>query len=114
MILMITTAAAGSNLYTLIGFTVGIHICGGFIFNVIYGYCLSRFSKNAGVASGLTGGAMYMVSAVVSYSFANLFSVKTQLLLGLANISLILLVGVLFLGFKRYSAPKPALQNPGI
>ena len=100
--LMISTTQLGSNLYTLIGFTIGIHICGGFIFNIIYGYCLSRFSKNAGVASGLTGGAMYMVSSVFSYGFANLFTVKSQLLLGVANIALILMIIFLFMVFNRY------------
>ena len=77
-------------------------MCGGFIFNIIYGYCLSRFSKNAGVASGLTGGAMYMVSSVFSYGFANLYAVKSQTLLGIANISLILVMGILFIAFNRY------------
>lgn len=100
--LMIFTVPIGSNIYTLIGFTIGIHICGGFIFNIIYGYCLSRFSKNAGVASGLTGGAMYMVSSVFSYGFANLYAVKSQVLLGVANLSLILLIIVLFMFFNRY------------
>ena len=102
VVIMISTTQLGSNLYTLIGFTIGIHICGGFIFNIIYGYCLSRFSKNAGVASGLTGGAMYMVSSVFSYGFANLFTVKSQLLLGVANIALILMIIFLFMVFNRY------------
>jgi len=100
--LMIFTVPFGSNIYTLVGFTIGIHMCGGFIFNIIYGYCLSRFSKNAGVASGLTGGAMYMVSSVFSYGFANLYAVKSQTLLGIANISLILVMGILFIAFNRY------------
>ncbi|WP_316812277.1 MFS transporter [Pedobacter heparinus] len=100
--LMIFTVPFGSNIYTLIGFTICIHMCGGFIFNIIYGYCLSRFSKNAGVASGLTGGAMYMVSSVFSYGFANLYAVKSQTLLGIANISLILVICMLFIAFNRY------------
>ena len=100
--LMIATAPSFSNSITLVGFTMGIHICGGFIFNNIYGYCLSRFAKNAGVASGLTGGAMYMVSSVFSYGFANLFSVKSQLSLGVANLCLILLMCALFVIFNRY------------
>ena len=100
--LMIFTVPFGSNIYTLVGFTIGIHMCGGFIFNIIYGYCLSRFSKNAGVASGLTGGAMYMVSSVFSYGFANLYAVKSQILLGIANISLILVISILFIAFNRY------------
>lgn len=102
VLLMISTAPMVSNIYTLVGFTMGINICGGFIFNTIYGYCLSLFSKNAGVASGLTGGATYMVSSVFSYGFVNLYAVKSQLLLGAANISLIIFISVLFIIFNRY------------
>ena len=86
----------------MIGFTMGLNLCGGFIFNIIYGYCLSRFSKNAGIASGLTGGATYMVSSVFSYGFVNLYAVKSQLLLGLANLSLILIISLIFIAFNRY------------
>jgi DHA1 family bicyclomycin/chloramphenicol resistance-like MFS transporter len=104
VLLMIFTASFTSNIYTLVGFTMAINICGGFIFNIIYGYCLSRFSKNAGVASGLTGGGTYMVSSVFSYSFVNLYAVKSQLLLGFANISLILIISFIFILFNRYRA----------
>ena len=102
VLLMISTASVTSNIYTLIGFTMGINLCGGFIFNNIYGYCLSRFSKNAGVASGLTGGGTYMLSSLFSYGFVNLYAVKSQLLLGFANISLIFIVVIVFIIFNRY------------
>lgn len=102
VLLMIFTAQFESNIYTVIGFTMGLNVCGGFIFNVIYGYCLSRFSKNAGIASGLTGGATYMVSSVFSYGFVNLYAVKSQLLLGAANISLLFIMGFIFIVFNKY------------
>ena len=108
VLIMIFSVPIGSNIYTLVGFTMGIHICGGFIFNIIYGYCLGRFSKNAGVASGLTGGAMYMVSSVFSYGFANLYAVKNQELLGIANLTLLLVIGVLFIYFNKYKLSDPA------
>jgi len=102
VLLMISTASITSNLYTLVGFMIGIHIAGGFIFNIIYGYCLTRFTKNAGVASGLTGGVMYMISSVFSYGFANLFEVKSQFLLGVADLSLLAIVSILFVIFIKY------------
>lgn len=102
VLLMISTASTRSNLYTLVGFIIGIHIAGGFIFNIIYGYCLTRFTKNAGVASGLTGGVMYMISSVFSYGFANLFEVKSQFLLGIADLSLLTIVSILFVIFIKY------------
>lgn len=109
VVLMIFTAPLGASIYTLIAFTIGIHICGGFIFNIIYGYCLSRFSKNAGVASGLTGGAMYMVSSVFSYGLVNLYAVKSQALLGMANISLVFVIIILFILFNN--ARKATAKN---
>lgn len=101
IILMIFTASLLSNIYTLIGFTICIHICGGFIFNIIYGYCLSRFTKNAGVASGVTGGSMYMISSMSSYFFANLYAIKSQTLLGIANATLIFMILILFYFFNK-------------
>jgi len=102
VVLMILTATWRSSLYTLIGFIIGIHIAGGFIFNILYAYCLSRFSKNAGVASGLTGGVMYMISSIFSYGFANFFQVKSQLLLGVADLSLLIIVVIFFVIFNKY------------
>ncbi|MCY1222228.1 Inner membrane transport protein YdhC [compost metagenome] len=97
---MIVTAPALSNIFTLVGFTIGIHICGGFIFNIVFGYCLSRFTKNAGVASGITG-VMYMLSSSFSYGLANFLSIKSQMLLGIANASLIILMILLFFFFNK-------------
>ena len=99
ILMMICIAPLVSNIFTLIGFTICIHICGGFIFNVIYGYCLGRFTKNAGVSSGIAGGAMYMISSLLSYGFANLFAVTNQLLLGIANALMIILLIILFACF---------------
>ncbi|MHC0442461.1 MULTISPECIES: MFS transporter [unclassified Flavobacterium] len=110
VLLMIFTSSFGSSLYTLIGFIIGIHIAGGFIFNIIYGYCLSRFSKNAGIASGLTGGVMYMISSIFSYGFANLFKVKTQLLLGVADFALLVIVTIIFITFNKYRAKSLAVE----
>lgn len=101
ILLMIVSASMVKNIFTLIGFTIIIHASGGFVFNIIFGYCLSRFTKNAGVAAGITGGAMYMISSVFSYSFANIFSIKSQLQLGFANASLAGLMVVLFVFFNR-------------
>jgi multidrug resistance protein len=108
VVLMIGTVPFGTNIFTLVGFTIGIHMAGGFTFNVVYAYCLSRFTKNAGIASGLTGGVLYIISSFVSYSFANLYAVKSQVLLGVANITLIMILIVVFIFFNKYR--KLALQ----
>ena len=113
ILLMIITASSASSLYTLIGFIIGIHIAGGFIFNILYGYCLSRFSTNAGIASGLTGGVMYMISSTFSYGFANLFQVKSQLFLGIADLSLLIIIMILLIFFNKYRLKVDAQTNIG-
>lgn len=102
--LMLFSAQFESNIYTVVGFTMGLNACGGFIFNIVYGYCLSRFSKNVGIASGLTGGATYMVSSVFSYGFVNLYAVKSQFLLAFANLSLIFIIAIIFMIFNKSRA----------
>jgi MFS family permease len=111
VLLMIFTAPKVSNIYTLIGFTIGIHTCGGFIFNIIFGYCLSRFTKNAGVASGITGGIMYMISSTFSYALANLYAIKSQMFLGIAYASLIILMAFLFIFFNKARRAAQAQSN---
>lgn len=113
ILLMIITSYSGSSLYTLVGFIIGIHIAGGFIFNILYAYSLTRFSKNAGTASGVTGGVMYMISSVFSYGFANLFQVKTQLFLGVADLSLLTVIIILFMFFNRYRLKEEVRKNIG-
>lgn len=100
--LMIFTSALKANVYTLIGFTICIHTCGGFVFNNVYSYCLTRFSTHAGTASGLTGGGMYIVSSLFSYGLVSMFTIKDQALLGIANVSVIVLILVLFVVFNRF------------
>jgi len=101
-ILMISTSIFNANIYTLIGFTICIHTCGGFVFNNVYSYCLTRFSTNAGTASGLTGGGMYIVSSLFSYGLVNAYTIKTQALLGVANLSVIVLIIIILLLFNRF------------
>jgi MFS family permease len=100
--LMTSTSAFNANVYSLIGFTICIHTCGGFIFNNIYSYCLTRFSTHAGTASGLTGGGMYIVSSLFSYGLVNVYAIKTQALLGIANLSVMLLILILLVVFNHF------------
>jgi DHA1 family bicyclomycin/chloramphenicol resistance-like MFS transporter len=100
--LMVLSATISVNIYTLIGLTIGLHISGGFIFNIIYGYCLGRFSNNAGTASGLTGGGMYIVSSITSYGLVNIFTIKNQVILGFANLTVIAAIILVFVAFSKY------------
>jgi MFS family permease len=56
-----------TNLYTLIFFAFIIHVTAGFTFNNYFSYSLGLFPKNAGIASGLSGGVNYIIVSLLSY-----------------------------------------------
>ncbi len=77
-VVMLATAHLMENLYTVVIFAFLIHTCAGFTFNNYFTYCLSRFPKNAGIASGLTGGIMYTIVSGLSYGIVYIFPAKDQ------------------------------------
>jgi hypothetical protein len=84
---------------------------GGFVFNNVFAFCLGRFTKNAGIASGVTGGSMYIITSIFSYGIVSGLSIKTQSSLGIAYLSFaILLLGVFAL-FVRARTQHEAQQS---
>ncbi len=100
-VIMLSTSGTWSNIYTLIGFTLLIHLCSGFIYNNIFAFCLSRFNRNGGMVSGITGGSMYILTSFFSYGMVNLFSIQSQGMLAIAFLSLSTLLGLVFTLFVR-------------
>jgi hypothetical protein len=98
---MIATTRLWSSIYTLMSFVVGIHLLAGFIFNNIFAYCLGRFTKNAGVASGITGGGLYIITSFFSYSIASSMHITAPALLGVAYLLLALLLLGVFGLFRK-------------
>lgn len=98
---MIASAEIGSNVYTLVAFTFIIHFASGFIFNNFFAYCLGRFTKNAGMVAGITGGALYILASFFSYGLVNVITISNQKLLGIANLTLGILITVFFYAFTR-------------
>lgn len=99
---MMITGCYFESFPVLLFFTIPLHIMSGFIFNNVYAYCLRRFTDNAGTASGLTGGGIYVVSSLVGYGLINLFNIRTMLELALVNFSIIfLLLLVVFLFISK-------------
>lgn len=93
-ILMLSSLTWLESIYSLVIFAFLIHVCAGFAFNVYFTYCLSKFPKNAGVASGLTGGITYIIVSVFSYLTINLIPAKNQLHLSYSYLLLIALVAL--------------------
>ncbi|MGF7036833.1 MFS transporter [Mucilaginibacter lappiensis] len=88
-----------SNIYLFMGFTLAIHLLSGFIFNNIFAYCLQRFTKNTGIASGVTGGGLYFLTSVFSYGLATIFLINDQMLLASAYIAFAVLTCISFYFF---------------
>jgi DHA1 family bicyclomycin/chloramphenicol resistance-like MFS transporter len=110
---MIITAGVSENIFTLIGFTLGVHLLSGFIFNNLFAYCLGRFSKNAGMASGITGGSLYIITSMFSYGTVNLVAIRNQGLLGGAYLSFAVLIFIAFTLFNKVrKAPIPETMLP--
>ncbi|MBD1385031.1 MFS transporter [Mucilaginibacter rigui] len=64
--LMYVLTPVYTSLPFLMMFVVLINIICGFIYNLFFTYCLTRFPLNAGVASGLTSGGSYLVTSLVT------------------------------------------------
>lgn len=101
-IVMIVTVTAISDIYTLVLFAFLVHVCVGFIFNNYFAFCLGRFPQMAGVVSGLSGGANFIITAVVSYTLIGFLHPVSQAGLGYAY----LIVGLIsFLIFQFLLRP---------
>lgn len=105
-------AARWSGLYGMITFVLVLHLLAGFIFNAIFAYCLSRFTSHAGVAAGITGGGMYVLSSFFSYGLVGSIPVKNQALLGAAYLFFAVLMLGAFLWFRRTSAAVVPEKTP--
>ena len=108
---MIALSGFLSNIYLMIGMTLAIHLLSGFIFNNIFAYCLQRFKKNAGIASGVTGGGLYILTSVFSYGLASSFSISSQMLLGVAYAIFAVLTCVVFILFTRARRKRPDVAD---
>lgn len=88
------------NLFTLFTYVVILHGLSGFIFNTILSYCLTRFTENAGIASGLTGGGYTIFTAVFSAGLVSIITIQNQAVLGLGYGILIITMLVIFVSIK--------------
>ncbi|WP_345955071.1 MFS transporter [Mucilaginibacter sp. PAMB04168] len=88
------------NLYSMLFFAFIIHVAAGFTFNNFFTYCLSRFPKNAGIASGLTGGINYVIVSFLSYGIVAAFPAKDEYNLGFSYLMLILISVAVMLWLK--------------
>jgi DHA1 family bicyclomycin/chloramphenicol resistance-like MFS transporter len=106
---MIGTSIYWTNIFTLMTFTILIHMLGGFTFNNVLTFCLGRFTKNAGMTAGIAGGSLYIISSVFSYGIIKQVTIDSQLLIGgtYLGISILLIAALLlFRKFRNVSEAK--------
>ncbi len=100
---MLVSARYFANLYTIIFFAFIIHVCAGFTFNNFFTYVLSKFPKNAGIASGLSGGINYVIVSLLSYGIVLFVPARDEINLGYSYLILIIasVLVMLFLKMKK-------------
>lgn len=111
VVVMIISINFISNLYSLIFFAFIIHVCAGYTFNNYFTFCLGKFPKNAGIASGLTGGITYVIVSFLSYGIVNIVPAKDERNLSFSYLMpIILSVLIMFLISKIKQKELVALE----
>lgn len=71
LILFVIAAVQLDQLYLLVGFAFLIHIVSGFIFTNYFTQNMIYFPSNAGIAGGLIGGLLYIITSIVSFAISS-------------------------------------------
>lgn len=79
IVLMFIASYFSNNIYSLVAFAFVIHVTAGFIFNNYFSYCIGRFPKSAGLAGGMTGGMVFIITSAISYGIVTLIKPQAQL-----------------------------------
>ncbi len=79
IILMFIASYFSNNIYSLVAFAFVIHVTAGFIFNNYFSYCIGRFPNSAGLAGGMTGGVVFIITSAISYGIVALIKPQVQL-----------------------------------
>jgi MFS family permease len=99
--LMYVLTSVYTSLPFLMMFVVLINIICGFIYNLFFTYCLTRFPLNAGVASGLTSGGSYLVTSFVTSVLFGFIAIKDPSSLALGYLVFGLLITGLLLFLRK-------------
>ena len=104
-LVMLFSTSFIENISLLASFAFLVHVCAGFAFNVYFTYCLGKFPRNAGIASGLTGGIMYVIVSVLSYGMVYLMPANDTRNLGWSYLILILAVALVMWAVRKNEEP---------
>lgn len=108
---MILSVQFISSLYTMVLFAFLIHVTAGYIFNNYFTFCLGLFPKNAGIASGLTGGITYVIVSFLSYSVISFLPAKDEHHLSASYLVLTVLSAVIMFTIFKMSKKTHVLNK---
>jgi len=110
VVVMILSLMFTQGLASMLIFAFLIHVCAGFTYNNYFTYCLSKFPQYAGISGGMTGGVVYIMVSVLSYSIVNVLPPKDEGHLGYSYLILIFLSAItmigIFIGYHRLQSRK--------
>ncbi|UPT71553.1 MAG: MFS transporter [Flavobacterium sp. JAD_PAG50586_2] len=92
---MIVGSAFTESLYSLVFFAFLIHTCAGYTFNNYFTANLSQFPENAGIASGLVGGVVFIIVSFLSSGVVSILPASDSMNL---SVSYLLLLAASFIG----------------
>ncbi|MBL3655175.1 MFS transporter [Fulvivirga sediminis] len=110
---MIIAGWYGQSLLSLSITAFMIHVAAGFIFNIFFTYCLSRFPEYAGISNGITGGGTYFLTSFLSYGSIAIFQPIHEQLLGQGYLSFAA-VGLIAFSLWLTSAKKSRITSSNI
>lgn len=96
---MIAASAFPESLYSLVFFAFLIHTCAGYTFNNYFTANLSQFPENAGIASGLVGGVVFIIVSFLSSGIVSVLPAKDSMNLSVSYLALLIasFVGLYFI-----------------
>lgn len=100
-LLMFFVGMITTDIYVLMLFVFSMHVCSGFMYNVYFTFCLTRFPQNAGISSGITSGGSYLITSVLSYGTVSLVKVSNQSTLAICYFVMASVTFALLLVLKR-------------
>ena len=108
--LMMAIIFYSANLLVMMGFAFLIHAAAGYTYNNYFGYCLSRFPSNAGIAGGLTGGVVNMIMFLITFFIVSYLPAPTAQSLSFAYLVLSSCSLILFIFIRRGKQSKNQLN----
>ena len=100
-VLMFIAGASYFTIYFMMLFIVVLHFLMGFLYNIYFTYCLTRFSSYAGTAGGITSGGSYVFTSLMSFIIVSIINIHDQQSLAISYITLTIILGIVLLGVRK-------------